>query len=390
MTLYEYYQQQGKPMPSWQERVPVAQQYGIQNYTGTAEQNAQLLAKLQAQGAPQAPTSPLQPQTPQFPNLTPGSPEYLETKAKIDTMLGQVKELQGLKEQATAYETGLGSTGGQIPTAALTAPTPEAAQREGRITNLEQGAFAQPTKTYNEIYKQAYEQAGLANVQTSLDTKLAEISKAKEALINEEGKITENPWLTETGRVGRIKTLYEMAESQIGRMVNEATLLQSQISEGKTSAENVATRTQAEELAGRTLKQQELDYLLKVKESETPEKGTPQLKTEASGQLIWLYPDGTSVETGVMEAGKEMGQYKLSKIEETKFWAEIDSGKNELQQGETWGNVWNRIKTQFPTVPNNVIDNALGVSWKEPGASEKFKAGEIDAFEEAMRRALKE
>ncbi len=305
-TLYEYYQSKGQALPTWQQRVPIAQQFGIQNYTGTAEQNALLLAKLQQQGTPAGPMGSVAPQTPQFPNLSPGTPEYLETKARIDALLGQVKDLQLQKEKAGAYETGLGKIGEEIPPEVLQPGiTSIEAQREGRITNLEAGAFAPPTKTYDEIYKQAYEQSGLANIQTSITAKDAEISRAKEALINEEGKITENPWLTETGRVGRIRTLYEMAEPQIARLVAERGQLQDQLTTGTSQAEQVATRTQAEELAGRQLKQQELDYLLKAKASETPDKGTPQLKSSASGELIWLYPDGTSVSTGVMEAGKE-------------------------------------------------------------------------------------
>lgn len=59
---------------------------------------------------------------------------------------------------------------------------------------------------------------------------------------------------------------------------------------------------------------------------------------------------------------------------DTKFWSEIDAGRNELQQGETWGNVWNRIKAQFPNVSDAKIDNALGTTWKEPGAYQKWTA----------------
>jgi len=60
--------------------------------------------------------------------------------------------------------------------------------------------------------------------------------------------------------------------------------------------------------------------------------------------------------------------------EDTKFWAAIDKGKNELEQGETWGNVWNRIKMQFPSTPDSKIDEALGKSWREGGAYQAFKS----------------
>lgn len=56
------------------------------------------------------------------------------------------------------------------------------------------------------------------------------------------------------------------------------------------------------------------------------------------------------------------------------FWTAINRGVNDLQQGIVWGEVFNRIKQQFPNVPNSQIDNALGTSFREPGAFEAFKA----------------
>jgi hypothetical protein len=53
-TLYEYYKAQGKTLPSWNspERMALAQQAGISGYTGTAEQNNAILAKLQGGQSP--------------------------------------------------------------------------------------------------------------------------------------------------------------------------------------------------------------------------------------------------------------------------------------------------------------------------------------------------
>lgn len=57
------------------------------------------------------------------------------------------------------------------------------------------------------------------------------------------------------------------------------------------------------------------------------------------------------------------------------FYNAIDSGKDELQQGEPWGNVWRRIKSQFPNVPDSTIDELLGVEWREEGAYQKWAGG---------------
>lgn len=51
-TLYDYYNSKGQALPSVQQRAGVAQQAGISGYTGTAQQNTQLLGFLQNQGQP--------------------------------------------------------------------------------------------------------------------------------------------------------------------------------------------------------------------------------------------------------------------------------------------------------------------------------------------------
>ena len=45
-TLNEYYSSKGQALPSVSERQGMAAQAGIQNYTGTAQQNTQLLSSL--------------------------------------------------------------------------------------------------------------------------------------------------------------------------------------------------------------------------------------------------------------------------------------------------------------------------------------------------------
>ena len=51
-NLYSFYQSQGQALPSVKERQGVASQAGIQGYTGTAQQNTQLLGFLKNQKAP--------------------------------------------------------------------------------------------------------------------------------------------------------------------------------------------------------------------------------------------------------------------------------------------------------------------------------------------------
>lgn len=52
----------------------------------------------------------------------------------------------------------------------------------------------------------------------------------------------------------------------------------------------------------------------------------------------------------------------------------MKEGIANLQKGESWGTVYDRIKQRFPDIPNEEIDTALGMEWKEGGAYEKYKA----------------
>ena len=63
----------------------------------------------------------------------------------------------------------------------------------------------------------------------------------------------------------------------------------------------------------------------------------------------------------------------LTDKEQVKRWDDaIKRGQQDLQKGIPWGVVWNRIKAQFPDIPNEAIDAALGVEWREAGAFEKI------------------
>ena len=53
-NLSSFYQSKGQALPSVQQRQGVASQAGIQNYSGTAQQNTQLLNFLKTQQTPQA------------------------------------------------------------------------------------------------------------------------------------------------------------------------------------------------------------------------------------------------------------------------------------------------------------------------------------------------
>lgn len=65
--------------------------------------------------------------------------------------------------------------------------------------------------------------------------------------------------------------------------------------------------------------------------------------------------------------------------QEAAFDADIKQGIAYLQNGEDWGNVWNRIYTKYKGIGDDAdvraaIDAGLGVGWRESGAYQAYKA----------------
>ncbi|MEA1909952.1 MAG: hypothetical protein U9M89_02945, partial [Patescibacteria group bacterium] len=77
---------------------------------------------------------------------------------------------------------------------------------------------------------------------------------------------------------------------------------------------------------------------------------------------------------------------------DNKFWQEIDNGIKRLEQGVDWGQVWERIRSQFPEMTNEEIDQALGGGTRDiypEGMSTAFPTGQ-EAWGWARKGAYEE
>jgi len=198
------------------------------------------------------------------------------------------------------------------------------------IANMETAAFQTPDKTFEDIYKQAYEQAGLGSLKTQIDAAQAELDKATADYNSGVEDINKNPWKSEAGRVGAVRRIYEAYNATATRLQAKVTTLQNQYDRGKTEAENVATRTLSELEKGTQLAKEKLDYLTKRAEADLESaqtleeetaakelyryypqyvanlaiKETPELKQLDTGEWVWIYkpssknPQGLVVKTG--------------------------------------------------------------------------------------------
>lgn len=102
-TLNEYYQSKGQALPSLSERQGIAAQAGIQNYTGSAQQNTQLLGNLMSNGSNNQVSVP---STPIPAIVATGSTQQLNLPNKP-----QPQEPANVYSNASAYVSALPKTG---------------------------------------------------------------------------------------------------------------------------------------------------------------------------------------------------------------------------------------------------------------------------------------
>lgn len=158
-TLFEYYSGKGQALPSVKERAGAAAQAGIQNYTGTAQQNQQLLGFLSSN------------------NETPGISKQTANQAEVipvDVALGGVKPMDlPNKPESTAPSNAFASSQAYLSTipktgvAGLDSITDAMVQRPGQLA--EQYGIsdkqtianerAKKLELFNEEYRRRAEEA---------------------------------------------------------------------------------------------------------------------------------------------------------------------------------------------------------------------------------------
>jgi len=103
--------------------------------------------------------------------------------------------------------------------------------------------------------------------------------------------------------------------------------------------------------------------------------GAPDLLSVAEAKSLGV-PYGTTRQQAMgitPGTGAGTGQYGLSENQQKGFNNDVKIGKNALEGGKKWGEVWNEIKDKYPSVPNSTIDNALGGGMTMVSADGKSK-----------------
>lgn len=190
---------------SFNARKTIASQKGIQNYQGLADQNLNLLSLLRGNANS---ASPVVNPTPQATQPT------------------QPTDYSSLFKQAGGAGVNLGDL-----SKIITPPQDETQKIKDDLArgygydsfdSFTKDIFTKPSKTTEQFYNEAYTAAGLPDLINQLTTKKNQLNSAT-------GNINENPWLDEANRVGRVKRLQELANSDIGNLQGEYELKLNQV-----------------------------------------------------------------------------------------------------------------------------------------------------------------
>lgn len=309
-------------------RVNLAKVYGIQNYTGTAEQNSALLGKLRGALPVTPPT-----QAQNFGNPTPPTPTTPltpEQQAQADLN----------KKAEDAGRAGLSVSEFNATIGPSAKDRAKIASDLG-ITDLEASAFALPKQSTEETYKQMFKTSGLADVKSKINELNDEIAHDREDLRTAIGAVDENPFLTETSRVGRGKRILDQAEQKINNKLTQVQRYQDLYNTGISEINNSIIRAQADFTQDQTINTAKLNYLQKKAEVNLADlvsgKQSSAMGSFLKGKASTKAPDLVgNAETGFYKYDQTTGRFiqvigKSSKttLEEKKLIAETNKIKSE-------------------------------------------------------------
>ena len=154
------------------------------------------------------------------------------------------------------------------------------------ITALEASVFEKPKQSTQEIYNQAYTQAGLANIKKQYEDLNTKINTKRDQLNQSTGVINENPWLTEASRVGRVKRLQDLAQNDINNLVNQQNQLKDLYNTGISEVNNLVSRVTGDFTNNKQIDAAKLNYLEKK-----ADESITQLGKEKTQKAYRYLPD---------------------------------------------------------------------------------------------------
>lgn len=158
------------------------------------------------------------------------------------------------------------------------------------IADLEEKFAKYPTKTYEETYQTIIDQMGLTDLKTQINDVISKISQADADYATASGKINENPWLQESGRVGEQTKLSQAYELTKKNLTSQETLLQNLYDKSKEQAITIASNALTAFYKERDYTKEELDYYIARADADLEAQMTLRAQT-AQEEAMRYYPE---------------------------------------------------------------------------------------------------
>jgi hypothetical protein len=249
----------------------------------------------QQTGTPVQPVAPAQPVASVSPISTPVAPQALTTAQLIAQTQAIIAQTQA--QGNTPFAGSSFDVNATIPTTPIT-PTYTPTTSTTPTSTTPTTTPAPPTQNYDALKAQKYQEAGLADIKARMDALDAKILASKNKLYGEEAEVMDNPWLSNASRVGRVKTLYDMANKEIGNLLDERKLLADDYTTGISEIDKSVEAQLNIEAQTRELAQQQLQY-------QTPEQElaayTAKLQAQAQVEQQYATPEKPATTADITE-----------------------------------------------------------------------------------------
>ncbi len=177
------------------------------------------------------------------------------------------------------------------------------------IPALETAVFAKPSKTSEQLFTEAYATSGLADLKTKIAALDDQIAKERGLLSDATGAINENPFLTETSRVGRGKRVLDQAEQKINNLIAQKTSYTDLYTNGIKEINDSILRQQNDFKLSNDMSVAQLNYLVAKADKEVAM--LKDKKTTASNNSLKAYLDSVASGKAPTTIGNsESGFYK--------------------------------------------------------------------------------
>ncbi len=269
-------------------------------------------------------------QQPPTPVYQPPKPQEEIIKQQIAEKQQQIKDITDNLAKATAAGIGQGE---EIPDWVLSAKLEDIPKikAQKKIEELLTAAYGVNPKDYETIYNEKYTASELPTLKTQIDALDKKIANRKNDLNTAEAGISDNPWLSESSRVGQVKRLYDVAQKDINNLLDERKILADQYSAGITQIEKFTSESLAGIKTAQELQQKQIADLEK-------QQAGQEIKT----QFVEVGGKRLLVNSVTGETIKDLGSTTSATDWETKRLTPSEAIDYGVPLGTTWKEVADR------------------------------------------------